>query len=151
MTARPVEGQPDEQGGAVSDAPVYKLNFAAVGYSLIEAVAKSAMFGHSKPAETMNPYAMHDEVMSPEYQFVRDVLTMSTQELASKWWGGEFEATLHAQNTIQEALYPSEPEVAPADKSLEDLVVDAMKGQSSVIAHEGKPVVRITPYEADPA
>lgn len=70
-------------------APIYALDMRLVGVLLARAAATSAQLGHAQPRDTSRSYG---RAPSPEAQFVRDVLTRSTAEIARRWWGSEFDA-----------------------------------------------------------
>jgi hypothetical protein len=68
-----------------SDAPVSDLDLEAVGRILVRLPAISRRVGHDGPRATLGYVAD----TTPEGNFVRDIFTLTAQEMAEKWYGGE--------------------------------------------------------------
>jgi len=63
----------------------FDLNPQRIGQILLRVVPASAAMGHSTPRSTMQNYSPRT---GPEMEFVRDMLTLPTDELAERWYGG---------------------------------------------------------------
>lgn len=83
------------------DAPIHQLDRAKVGECLINAMATAAQLGHKSPRSTMKDYGGPDHLLSPEAQFVRDALSLGTEEIARRWFGTDME---HAGQYITRKL-----------------------------------------------
>lgn len=58
--------------------------------ALLRMVMVSAELGHKRPEYTARDYCAH--LVTPEGRFVRDILTLSTEEMCNRWYGGVFHA-----------------------------------------------------------
>ena len=71
--------------GPYREMPVLNMNMAAIGDRLVKLIAASSMLGHAEPANTL----CYVHVRTPETEFVRDALQMSTKDLVEKWFSGD--------------------------------------------------------------
>jgi hypothetical protein len=69
--------------------PIYKLDMKIVGVLLAREAATACQFGHTQVRSTSRSYG---GTPTAESQFVRDILTRPTDEVALRWWGSELEA-----------------------------------------------------------
>jgi hypothetical protein len=73
--------------GTVSwDAPVFDLDLRDVGDCLVRMLTTSVVLGHTNLHLTADTYA-HPEPGTPA-AFVKDLLLLGNEEIASKWFGG---------------------------------------------------------------
>src|SRR5258708_7214692 len=76
--------------------PVLELDSAAIGSVLTWLPAISAMLRHESLRATLD-YGCPEAAAHPrEAEFVSDLLTMSTEEIAGKWYGGLANASAFA-------------------------------------------------------
>ena len=79
------------------EAPVYDLDPALIGQTLIAMLAASVQLCHGQVARTARDYC-EPGTGSPETEFVRDVLAGSTDDAANRWFGCRHNAQVHAQD-----------------------------------------------------
>lgn len=94
-----------ETTARVESAPVFDLDPAHIGRALMYLTAASYRLGHETPRNTLH-YGAAD--MSTEggraLAFVRDSFTLTSREIAEKWFGGEVCASLYAAEVWGAAL-----------------------------------------------
>lgn len=88
--------QSDDDTLDVTAAPVFGLDPEKVGNALLRLGAISAQLGHAEVKSTLRPYCSHPDALSPETQFVYDIITQPTSVIAERWYCGELGACVIA-------------------------------------------------------
>jgi hypothetical protein len=70
----------------IDPAPVCDLDLAKLGAQLLLVPASAAQLGHASFATTLE-YGT-TEFAGPEAEFVRDMFTLTADEVTQKWYGG---------------------------------------------------------------
>ena len=70
------------------EAAILTLDAEKIGDAVVRLGLVSYALGHESIRGTLNPYLNHPELLSPEGQFIYDLLTRSTQEFIDRWYGG---------------------------------------------------------------
>lgn len=89
--------QPHHTGRAFS------LDATLIGDIILKVPTASALAAHERPADTLRDYVKPN---TQELEFVRDLFTLRTDEMADKWYGGAFEASCAATTLLSIALKP---------------------------------------------
>lgn len=85
---------------------VYDLDMEQVGWALVNALATSATLRHQHVADSLRDYVNRDEV-PPEAQFVWDMFTHDTNDVATRWFGSPLDASAYAARRLGELLAAS--------------------------------------------
>jgi hypothetical protein len=89
----------------IQSCPLLRLDLQAVGDQLARAVITARQLGHDTTARTIQDYWAPGG--SPEHEFIRDVFTLSPDEIAERWMDGESNAV-----QITRAILDQKPMVA---------------------------------------
>lgn len=99
------------------DIPILDLDDAAIGRILTWLPATSALLRHASIRMTWE-YAAPE--MSAEAQFIDDLLTLSTEEICDKWYGGKLNASGFAaalnEMSVPRHVHPSALETDPPEQ-----------------------------------
>lgn len=70
---------------------ILKLNPEVLGSILLKVAPTSIHAGHKRIKSTLQDYVIPSDE-HPEQEFIRDLFTLSNDEIAEKWYGGKKEA-----------------------------------------------------------
>jgi hypothetical protein len=87
----------------VSNPPILDLDLEKVGNCLVNALTTSVTLGHQHVSDTMRDYIRRDQI-SPEAKFVRDVLTRTSPDAATEWFGDPVEASAYTTYAVELVL-----------------------------------------------
>ena len=96
----------------VEPAPIWDMDRAAIGEALVRLVGVSAQFGHSMIQHTLVYGA--PEMEPPGARFVRDILTLTTDEITDKWFGGRLNAARYTNAVVSALLFGDDDSADPA-------------------------------------
>jgi hypothetical protein len=72
-----------------AEAAVLSLDAEKIGDVLVRLGLVAYQLGHAKVTGTLIPYANHPDLLSPEANFVRDLISRPVGETIDRWYGGE--------------------------------------------------------------
>lgn len=88
MTASDVDQEP-----VIADCPAMDLDPAALGQMIMWILPAAASARHGRPEDTLRDYV---QPTNPTMEFIRDLFTKPTEEIAERWYGGMWNAELLA-------------------------------------------------------
>jgi hypothetical protein len=68
---------------------ILTLDAEEIGNVLVRLGLLSDQLWHKTARDTLAPYCNHPEDLTPEAQFVYDLLSRPTPEIIDRWYGGE--------------------------------------------------------------
>lgn len=90
----------------MTNLEVFDLDMEEVGWALVNALATSATLRHQHVADSLRDYVC-PEALPPEAKFVWDVLTRSTGDAATEWFGSRLDASAYASRRLMEIVAAS--------------------------------------------